>query len=154
MPKRVHLHRQETDWTASVAGERITLGGDAGAFDVREVDGQWTTSGPGGDARGVAARDGDVVWVQIDGEVFDFRVTQGARRGGSRDADAFSPPMPATVVRIAVAVGDTVKAGDVLIALEAMKMELPIKAPRDGVVSAIHCAEGDLVQPGTVLIEI
>jgi biotin carboxyl carrier protein len=61
--------------------------------------------------------------------------------------------MPATVTRIAVKVGDAVAKGDLLIALEAMKMELPIRAPRDFVISAIHCAEGDLVQPGTVLLE-
>ena len=33
-------------------------------------------------------------------------------------------------------------------------MELPIRAPRDGVVTAIHCAEGDLVQPGTSLVDM
>jgi len=46
-----------------------------------------------------------------------------------------------------------VAAGDLLIALEAMKMELAVRAPHDGVVKAIHCREGDLVQPGTPLIE-
>ena len=44
--------------------------------------------------------------------------------------------------------------GDVLIALEAMKMELPIRAPRDGVVRAVHCREGELVQPDQVLLEL
>jgi 3-methylcrotonyl-CoA carboxylase alpha subunit len=61
--------------------------------------------------------------------------------------------MSATVVRILVKPGDSVSNGDVLIALEAMKMELPIRAPRDGVVKAIHCQAGDLVQPGQQLIE-
>jgi 3-methylcrotonyl-CoA carboxylase alpha subunit len=42
----------------------------------------------------------------------------------------------------------------VLIALEATKMEPAIRAPRDGVVQAIRCQEGDLVQPGTPLIEL
>ena len=49
--------------------------------------------------------------------------------------------------------GDRVEDGDVLIALEAMKMELPIRAPRNGVVRAILCREGELVQPGQVLLE-
>ena len=44
--------------------------------------------------------------------------------------------------------------GDTLIVLEAMKMELPIKAPRNGVVKAVHCAKGDLVQPGVNLLEL
>jgi 3-methylcrotonyl-CoA carboxylase alpha subunit len=42
----------------------------------------------------------------------------------------------------------------VLIVLEAMKMELPIRATSDGRVTAIHCREGDLVQPGVTLIEV
>ena len=47
-----------------------------------------------------------------------------------------------------------VSEGDTLIVLEAMKMELPIKAPRGGVVKAVHCAKGDLVQPGVNLLEL
>jgi biotin carboxyl carrier protein len=105
---------------------------------------------------GAAASAGDVVWVTVDGETFSFTVTHGARRSRSstHDQDAFMPPMSATVVRIAVKPGDEVKAGDVLIALEAMKMELPIRAPRDGVISAIHCSVGDLVQPDQALLEM
>jgi len=38
--------------------------------------------------------------------------------------------------------------------LEAMKMELPVRAPGDGVVSAVHCAKGDLVQADAVLLEL
>ena len=63
-------------------------------------------------------------------------------------------PMPATVVSINATAGQTVKEGDTVIVLEAMKMELPIKAPRSGVVKAVHCAKGDLVQPGINLLEI
>ena len=44
--------------------------------------------------------------------------------------------------------------GETVIVLEAMKMELPIKAPRSGVVKAVHCAKGDLVQPGVNLLEL
>jgi 3-methylcrotonyl-CoA carboxylase alpha subunit len=62
--------------------------------------------------------------------------------------------MPATVVRILVAPGARVARGDTLILLEAMKMELPIRAPRSGRVTALHCAKGDLVQPGVNLLEI
>ena len=112
--------------------------------------------GPGISATGAAASDGDTVWVTIAGETFAFTVTHGARRSKSesRDHDAFRAPMSATVVRILVKPGDSVSAGDVLIALEAMKMELPIRAPRDGVVEAIHCSVGELVQPERELIAL
>ena len=82
-------------------------------------------------------------------------VGKGAGRKRSRgraDAGVMSP-MPATVVAIKTAPGQAVSHGDTLIVLEAMKMELPIKAPRDGVIKAVHCAKGDLVQPGVNLLE-
>ena len=62
--------------------------------------------------------------------------------------------MPATVIRLQTRAGDRVKRGDTLVVLEAMKMELPVRSNADGVVSAVHCREGDLVQPGVALIEI
>jgi biotin carboxyl carrier protein len=62
--------------------------------------------------------------------------------------------MPATVVKVLVSAGSSVRRGDALVVLEAMKMELAVRAPRDGVVTAVHCREGDLVQPERVLIEI
>ena len=69
-------------------------------------------------------------------------------------AGGLSAPMPGTVIEIAVAPGQQVHAGDVLLTLEAMKMELPIRAPRDGVVSAVHCSPGQLVQPGPPLVDL
>jgi 3-methylcrotonyl-CoA carboxylase alpha subunit len=63
-------------------------------------------------------------------------------------------PMPATVVRIETEIGKQVARGDTLLILEAMKMELPVRATSAGIVRAINCAEGDLVQPGVVLIEM
>ena len=75
------------------------------------------------------------------------------RRKSSGDGGVMSP-MPATVVSINTAVGQKVNEGDTVIVLEAMKMELPIKAPRAGVVKAVHCAKGDLVQPGVSLLEL
>jgi biotin carboxyl carrier protein len=62
--------------------------------------------------------------------------------------------MPATVVSVEVEVGAVVRQGDTLVVLEAMKMELPIRATADGTVTAVRCKAGDLVQPGVPLIEI
>jgi acetyl-CoA/propionyl-CoA carboxylase biotin carboxyl carrier protein len=78
---------------------------------------------------------------------------RAARRQSASDSGVVSP-MPATVVAINTAVGQQVSEGQTVIVLEAMKMELPIKAPRSGVVKAIHCAKGDLVQPGVNLLEL
>ena len=63
--------------------------------------------------------------------------------------------MPASVVRVDVAPGDRVRQGQTRsIMLEAMKMELPVRAPADGIVAAVHCTAGDLVKPGVPLIDL
>ncbi len=101
------------------------------------------------------ASSGDVRWVFLDGEVFRFDVDTGAtRRRGRAHHGSLSAPMPATVIRIVAQPGAAVKRGDTLMILEAMKMELPIRANADGTVTEVHCREGELVQPGTTLIEI
>ena len=63
-------------------------------------------------------------------------------------------PMPGTVVRVAVAVGDVVTAGTPLLVLEAMKMEHQLVAPEPGVVSAVHAAPGHQVEPGALLVTV
>jgi 3-methylcrotonyl-CoA carboxylase alpha subunit len=94
-------------------------------------------------------------WVFLDGHAFIVDPPAAARRGArGDDQTALTAPMPATVMTIAVQSGQQVKAGDTLILLEAMKMELAIKAPRDARVTRIACAAGDLVQPGVPLVEL
>ena len=106
--------------------------------------------GPRGSRRPAMCR-----WVFLDGEVFRFDVdTAATRRRGGAHHGPLSAPMPATVIRIVAQPGATVKRGDTLMILEAMKMELPIRANADGTVTGVHCREGELVQPGTTLIEI
>ena len=68
------------------------------------------------------------------------------------DRDALCTPMPATVSAILVEPGQVVQAGDTLLRLEAMKMELAIRAPIDGRVKTVDCHAGDLVQPGRPLV--
>lgn len=63
-------------------------------------------------------------------------------------------PIPGTVLDIKINVGDKVSEKDVVIILEAMKMESEIHAETKGVVKAIHVSKGDSVQENTVLIEI
>jgi 3-methylcrotonyl-CoA carboxylase alpha subunit len=104
-----------------------------------------------------AARGRRNTWVFIDGRT--YVIEPESRDASNRDhaADdqmALSAPMPATVVAIAVTPGQQVAAGDLLVMLEAMKMELPISAPRAGRVKSLACREGELVQPGVPLAEL
>ena len=95
-------------------------------------------------------------WVFLDGRVYVIDTTRGNGRAarGHDDDMALAAPMPATVVMINVTPGQEVSRGDVLIMLEAMKMELPIRAPRDARVTRIACDRGERVQPGTPLVEL
>lgn len=67
-------------------------------------------------------------------------------------------PIPAhitgTVWKIEKRAGDAVSAGDVLVILESMKMEMPVEAPANGVVQEVKCAEGQAVQEGDTLLVI
>ncbi|MDH4236551.1 MAG: sodium-extruding oxaloacetate decarboxylase subunit alpha [Nitrospira sp.] len=65
-----------------------------------------------------------------------------------------APPMPGRVVKILVAVGDRVKAGDPLLIVEAMKMESRVPTPIDGTVAAILASEGDNVKTDETLIQL
>ena len=67
---------------------------------------------------------------------------------------SLTAPMPATVLKVLVVPGSLVKKGDTVVVLEAMKMELPVRTSREGVITAVHCREGELVQPDTALVEI
>lgn len=70
------------------------------------------------------------------------------------DGKPLKTPLPGVVLEIYVNVGDTIKAGQKVLMLEAMKMENSIEADKDGVVKAIKVSKGDSVQEGDVLILI
>src|SRR5262249_48652003 len=74
-------------------------------------------------------------------------------RASASASGALTAPMPATIIKVHVGPGDAVKKGDTLLVLEAMKMELPIRATGDGVVASVCCKEGELVQADARLIE-
>jgi biotin carboxyl carrier protein len=105
-------------------------------------------------ARLYATVSGGTAWVFHDGVVYEIGTDAPARARSTAAHGSLTAPMPATVVHVKVNAGDLVKHGDILIVLEAMKMELPVRAPGDGRVTAVHCRPGQLVQPDTSLIEI
>jgi len=62
--------------------------------------------------------------------------------------------MPARVVKVLVHPGDNVRRGDTLVLLEAMKMELPVRALDDARIVAVHCRDGELVQAEAPLVDL
>ena len=69
-------------------------------------------------------------------------------------AETVKAPMPGNILDVKVAAGASVKAGDVLVILEAMKMENEIVAPQDGTVASINVNKGDTVNSGDVLVSM
>ncbi len=73
---------------------------------------------------------------------------------GKAGALAIKAPMPGTILKLNVKVGDSVKKGDVVCVLEAMKMENDICAPEDGVVASVEVAQGASVATDAVVITL
>jgi len=78
----------------------------------------------------------------------------GKKTGAGASGDSLTAPMQGTIVKVAVADGDTVEAGDLIVVLEAMKMEQPINAHKAGAVSGLKAEPGEVVTSGSVLCDI
>ncbi|MCA0438774.1 MAG: ATP-grasp domain-containing protein [Actinobacteria bacterium] len=78
----------------------------------------------------------------------------GAKAGAKASGDSLTAPMQGTIVKIAVADGDVVNDGDLILVLEAMKMEQPINAHKSGTISGLKAAVGETVTSGSVLCDI
>ncbi|OII38504.1 acetyl-/propionyl-CoA carboxylase subunit alpha [Curtobacterium sp. MMLR14_010] len=82
------------------------------------------------------------------------RRSSAVKGGRAATGSSVTSPMQATVVKLAVAEGDTVVKGDLLVVLEAMKMEQPVQAHKDGVVTALDAPVGQTISSGHVLLEL
>jgi acetyl-CoA/propionyl-CoA carboxylase biotin carboxyl carrier protein len=79
---------------------------------------------------------------------------RGAHAGATASGDAVTAPMQGTVVKVAVEEGQEVAAGDLVVVLEAMKMENPVTAHKDGTITGLAVEAGAAITQGTVLAEI
>ena len=100
-----------------------------------------------------------VLWMHVDGETFTFEQEKRTRRGGragggAKQAGEVAAPMPGKIVKIHVKAGDKVQNHQVLLVMEAMKMEYTLKAQADGEVAEIRCQPGDQVALGQVLAKL
>jgi biotin carboxyl carrier protein len=82
------------------------------------------------------------------------RRARGVRPGLGSGPQRVLAPMPGKVVRVPVSAGDSVRAGQPLVVVEAMKMENEVRAGRDGTVADLHAREGMSVEAGTLLVVI
>ncbi len=99
--------------------------------------------------------------ITVNGNVYDVVVEEGASTGAAAPAapkaaaGAGSVKVEAgaagKVFKIEASVGQSLKAGDTVVIVEAMKMEIPVVAPQDGTVASIDVAVGDAVEAGALL---
>lgn len=94
---------------------------------------------------------GDQVW--IDGRVRRVRPVASAGTAAPL-SEKVTPPMPATVVKVLVAVGDAVIVGQKLVTVAAMKMETALRSPRAGFVTVVNVVPGQQVRPGEELVVV
>ena len=160
MANQLRITNGHREWLATVDGSIVTIDGVEGTFALNvRPDGKWTIAHSDGTVLATtvasAVQSPGGLWIGVEGTSTPWQAQAASSRArhASVEADVRSP-MSATVVRVLVAVGDTVDVGDTLLVVEAMKMEMPLRAPRAAVVRALHCNEGELVQPTTVLVEL
>jgi acetyl-CoA/propionyl-CoA carboxylase biotin carboxyl carrier protein len=173
MPTLVPFHRAVLDDPAFAPADETT----PFAVHTRWIETDWAGGLPPYDAETAAAAeaaDRTRVTVEVDGRRLEVVLPEGlaapaagartqsrkpsARRSSSGAAaasgDALTAPMQGTIVKVAVEEGGTVEAGDLVVVLEAMKMEQPLTAHKSGTVTHLTAEVGAAVQSGATLCEI
>jgi biotin carboxyl carrier protein len=166
--KEFKLRVKGRPYAISLDSERMTVEGFATAWEIVKVEGNRFTVAIDGiyyevelhqpeNGRQVAVVDGVEYPVEAiglaRGRVAAKKVERPAAVAGAVEG-ALTAMMPSKVIAVHVVAGDRVQAGQVVLILEAMKMESELKAPRDGTVKVVNCKPGDSVNPGVPLLVI
>jgi acetyl-CoA/propionyl-CoA carboxylase biotin carboxyl carrier protein len=145
---------------------------------TRWIETEWTNDVPPYDATAeeAEAAERDTIVVEVAGKRLEVTLPAGltapaagpaagagpARRAAARrgrhaptpSGDALTSPMQGTIVKLAVTEGQQVAEGDLIVVLEAMKMEQPLAAHKPGTVTGLTAAVGDVLTPGTIICEL
>lgn len=108
---------------------------------------------PEGEHRVAAAKTAKGVWVSYRGRSY-FVQSGAATAGAVQGDDQIVAPMTGKIIEISVEEGSQVKSGQVVVTMEAMKMEYRIESPRDGNVEKVLVDAEQLIDQGTLLVQL
>ncbi len=136
----------------------VTYDGNTYTVTAAEVDEGFLSIDLGGrEIKCVVSESNGDKYLFIDGEVFEVTPVEltGRKKGGGTESEKdLRSPISGNVVKVDVEEGDEVEAGDVVMVIEAMKMEYIIKAPWNGVVDEVHYEEGEQIDIGQETVNI
>ena len=139
--------------------EVMAVAGQGGAWQLRLgeasavlSDGVLVLDGVAAPVRAVG--DGERVTVLLAGEAWPLRLPDplAPRMEAVEGGDRVVAPMPGRIIAVHAEAGQSVVRGEVLLVLEAMKVQMRLAAPRDGVIAAVHAVQGALVDEGVELV--
>ena len=155
------MSRYELDGDTSelrFLGRSVDVDGRVHAFEVlgEDRDGSFEIALDGRPVTGWRVADGDRVHLWIDGRA--YTVTRldplSGAAGAGAGGDDIRADMPGRVVSVDCAVGDQVGAGQTLLTVESMKLQVSIVAPRDGRVAAVYVSAEQSIDKGAVLVSL
>ncbi len=136
-------------WRVALAGKEHLLRGTRAASAVTiAIDGRRQRTGLFGEGARIA--------VLLDGRCHEFELADllAAPESAGEAGGHIASPIPGRVARVLVGEGDAVTRGTAVVVVEAMKMELTLTADRDGTITHVRCAAGEMVAEGVELVEI
>jgi len=147
----VDVRQKDGRWLLTMEGQEIPLEADL------DHTGCWLVDTHQGRRRLWVAVKGDERLVFCDGRVHTFRLPDPEHEDADTDAGGgpnLTAAMPGKVVRVMVAPGDQVTAGQTLVIMESMKMETELVAAIDGTIQTVQVEEGQVVAQGDILVTI
>lgn len=152
---RAGVHEAVVEARASAEGTvfDVTVDGAPAPIRVAVDAGGLALLTAGGRVAAIVSRDGTRRFVSVAG-LGDAVLERATTRRADHHAGDLASPMPGKIVAVRVAEGDAVEKGQVLVIVEAMKMEMPIVAPHAGRVNAVHATAGALCDAGVPLVEV
>jgi acetyl/propionyl-CoA carboxylase alpha subunit len=134
----------------------LTREGRAADAAYRREDGRITLTAGAASRVATAAKDSRGLWISSRGRTWLLlpEGRDGMARGAADAPDEIRAPMTGRVVSVTAAAGGKAKEGDLLLTIEAMKMEFKLTAPEDGTLLEVACAEGDRVELGQLLVRL